>query len=133
MSYQAFAPVADIGSCFTTVNPNQAATGSPARMMDGRLFTDYRPRCHQYSLKAAQTWGENEARMRMVHGADELAEAARQLNNRKATAIHGPSCVAEVRHLRKRRPPLHPPPVPRRGIQHCCKQVAKSAHAIGWS
>lgn len=87
MSYQAFAPVTDIGSCFTTVNPNQSATGSPARMQDGRLFTDYRSRCHQYSLKAAQTWGENEARMRMVHGADELAEAARQLNNRKATAI----------------------------------------------
>ncbi len=81
-----FASVSDTGSCFTTTNPNQSATGSPARMEDGRLFTDYRSRCHQYSLKAVQTWGENGARERMVHGADELMEAARQLNNRKATA-----------------------------------------------
>ncbi len=77
-------------ACFTTINPNQSATGSPARMMDGRLFTDYRPRCFQYPLKASQTWGDNEARQRMIHGADELMEAARQLNNRKVTAT---SCV----------------------------------------
>ncbi len=73
-------------ACFATINPNQAASGSPARMADGRLFTDYRPRCYQYPLKAAQTWGDNEYRARMVHGAEELMEAARQLNNRKATA-----------------------------------------------
>ncbi len=85
-----FAPTEDSGSCFTTVNPNQVATGSPARMMDGRLFTDYRPRCSQYPLKAAQTWGDNAARQRMVQGADELMEAARQMNNRKATAT---ACV----------------------------------------
>jgi hypothetical protein len=86
MSTLAYAKAEDNGACFTTVNPNQAATGSPARMADGRLFTDYRPRCFQYPLKASQTWGENDARLRMIHGADELMEAARQMNNRKATA-----------------------------------------------
>lgn len=75
-----------MSACYSTVNPNQAATGSPARMQDGRLFTDYRPRCFQYPLKAAQTWGDNEYRNRMIHGAAELMDAARQLNNHKATA-----------------------------------------------
>ncbi len=91
MSTLGSCPIGQSGSaCFTTVNPNQAATGSPARMMDGRLFTDYRPRCHQYPVKAAAAWGDNEYRERMIHGADELMEAARQMNNRKATAT---ACV----------------------------------------
>ncbi len=77
-------------ACFTTVNPNHANTGAPARMMDGRLFTDYRARCHQYPVKAAAAWGDNEYRERMIHGADELMNAARQMNNRKATAA---TCV----------------------------------------
>jgi hypothetical protein len=85
-----YAPVTQADACFTTVNPNQAATGSPARMGDGRTFTDYRPRCYQYPLKAAQAFGDNEYRNRMVHGADELMAAARELNNRKTTAT---SCV----------------------------------------
>jgi hypothetical protein len=86
--------------CYTTINPNHAATGSPARMADGRLFTDYRTRCHQYSVKAAQAWGGNEYRARMVHGADELMEVARQINNRKVTAT---SCVdTQVPELYKR-------------------------------
>jgi hypothetical protein len=76
----------DSGSCFTTVNPNKASTGAPARMNDGRLFTDYRPRCHQYPVKAAEAFGDNEYRVRMIHDADELMNAARQMNNRKATA-----------------------------------------------
>lgn len=77
-------------ACFATVNPNHSNTGSPGRMDDGRLFTDYRPRCYQYPVKAAQTWGDNEYRNRMINGAEELMDAARQLNNRKATAA---SCV----------------------------------------
>ena len=59
-------------------------------MMDGRVFTDYRPRCYQYPVKAAQAWGGDEYRSRMVSGADELMDAARQMNNRKLTAA---SCV----------------------------------------
>jgi hypothetical protein len=87
MSTLGSCPVGQSDSCFTTVNPNHASTGAPARMMDGRLFTDYRPRCHQYPVKAAAAWGDNEYRERMIGGADELMEAARQMNNRKLTAI----------------------------------------------
>ena len=90
MSTLGACPIGQSATCFTTVNPNQAATGSPARMMDGRLFTDYRPRCHQYPVKAAAAWGDNEYRERMIAGADELMDAARQMNNRKATAA---ACV----------------------------------------
>ena len=86
MSTLGSCPIGQSASCFTTVNPNHAASGSPARMIDGRLFTDYRPRCHQYPVKAAGAWGDNEYRERMIHGADELMEAARQMNNRKVTA-----------------------------------------------
>jgi len=70
-------------SCFSTIDPQYAKTSSPARMADGRILTDYRPRCFQYPLAATQTWGENDARERMVKGADELMEAAREMNNRK--------------------------------------------------
>jgi hypothetical protein len=70
-------------SCFTTVDPKYSKTGAPARMADGRVMTDYRPRCHQYPVKAAANFGDNEYRARMIHGAEELMDAARQLNNRK--------------------------------------------------
>jgi hypothetical protein len=90
MSTLGSCPIEKSASCFTTVNPNHASTGSPARMMDGRTFTDYRPRCHQYPVKAAAAWGDNEYRERMIHGADELMGAARQMNNRKVTAA---ACV----------------------------------------
>ena len=90
MSSLGFNLVQQTGSCFTTTNPNHPVSASPARMMDGRVFTDYRPRCFHYPVKAAQAWGDNDARQRMIHGADELMSAARQLNNRKVTAA---ACV----------------------------------------
>jgi hypothetical protein len=77
-------------ACFTSVNPHYATSGAPARMADGRLMTDYRPRCLQYAVAAAGAFGEQDARRRMINGADELMTAARELNNRKNTAI---SCV----------------------------------------
>ena len=77
-------------SCFSTIDPHYSKTGAPARMSDGRLLTDYRTRCAQYPLAATQTWGENDARARMIHGADELIDTARDLNNRKALSA---SCV----------------------------------------
>lgn len=89
MSTLNFAPVTPNPSgpaCFTSTDPHYSATGAPARMADGRLVTDYRPRCYQYPLLAAQTWGDNDARSRMVHGAEELMAAAREMNNRKNTA-----------------------------------------------
>lgn len=75
--------------CFTTINPKYASSGAPARMSDGRLLTDYRPRCLQYARVASGQWG-NDARQRMIHGADELMEIARQMNNRKVLPT---SCV----------------------------------------
>ncbi len=77
-------------ACFSTVDPHYSNTGAPARMADGRIMTDYRPRCFQYPLAAAQKWGDNEARLRMVRGADELMANARVVNNRKVTSV---SCV----------------------------------------
>ena len=87
-----FAPAGPVGGaeCFTTVDPHYARTGAPARMADGRLMTDYRARCYQYSTAAAAHYGDNDYRARMIHGADELMEAARQVNNRKALPT---SCV----------------------------------------
>ena len=83
LGYAPVAPNPSGAACFTTIDPHYASTGAPARMADGRVMTDYRPRCFQYPVAAAQRWGDNEARIRMIHGADELMEAARQLNNRK--------------------------------------------------
>jgi hypothetical protein len=91
MSTLGFSPVTqNTDSCFTTVDPHYAKTGAPARMSDGRMVTDYRPRCYQYPTAAAQAFGDNGVRTRMTHGAKELMEAARALNNRKATSV---SCV----------------------------------------
>lgn len=88
MSTLSFAPVTPNPSgsaCFTSTDPHYSETGAPARMADGRLVTDYRPRCYQYPLLAAQKYGDNDARMRMIHGADELMAAARKMNDFKNT------------------------------------------------
>lgn len=88
MSSLAFAAVTpNTADCFTTVDPHYAIHGAPARMADGRIMTDYRPRCLHYSVAAAQAFGDNEYRNRMVHGAQELMSAARAMNNRKNTSI----------------------------------------------
>jgi len=87
MSSLAFSPVsANTDACYTTIDPHFATHGSPARMADGRIMTDYRPRCFQYPVAAAQAFGDNEYRNRMVHGAQELMAAARAMNNRKNTS-----------------------------------------------
>jgi len=83
LKYAPVTPNPSGAACFTTVDPHYARTGAPARMADGRIMTDYRPRCYQYPVAAAQAFGDNEARQRMIHGADELMEVARQMNNRK--------------------------------------------------
>jgi hypothetical protein len=54
-------------------------------MADGRLVTDYRPRCFQYPYLAAQKWGDNNARERMVRGAEEIMAATRAVLNMKNT------------------------------------------------
>lgn len=57
MSSLSFAPTLGSGgpACFSTTDPHYAMTGAPARMADGRIMTDYRPRCHQYAVSAAMT------------------------------------------------------------------------------
>lgn len=87
-----FSPIENVPSdaCYATVNPRYATSGTPARMADGRIMTDYRPRCSQYSVEAAKQLGTNEYRKRMIHGADQLMHAARELNNKKVSSV---SCV----------------------------------------
>ena len=77
-------------ACFATVDPQYAKHGTPARMEDGRIMTDYRPRCYQYPTLAAAEFGDNGVRQRMTDGADQLMTEARDLNNRKVTSQ---SCV----------------------------------------
>lgn len=89
LGFASVSPYPMPNSCFTSVNPHYARTGAPARMADGRIMTDYRPRCHQYAVAASGAFGED-ARRRMIHGADELMMAAREMNNRKNTPT---SCV----------------------------------------
>jgi hypothetical protein len=75
-------------ACYSTVNPHYSKHGTPARMADGRIMTDYRPRCFQYSTQAAAAFGGDDYRTRMIHGADELMAAAREVNNRKVTSVN---------------------------------------------
>lgn len=72
-------------NCFASVDPQFAKSGAPARMADGRIMTDYRPRCFQYPVVAAREWGVESYRKRMIDGADELMTAAQNVNNRKVT------------------------------------------------
>lgn len=78
------------GNCFTTIySKNQNA---PTRMEDGRMFTDYRPRCAQYPIKLNAQWGEHDGRQNMIHGGDVLMEEARNVLQKKATPVSG-SCI----------------------------------------
>ena len=78
------------GECFTTIDPNTPTY--PAIMEDGRMFTDYRPRCLQYPLKMTGQFGEHDGRQKMIHSADELMEDAKNLLQKKAAPVSG-SCV----------------------------------------
>lgn len=73
-------------ACFATVDPQYAKHGTPARMADGRVMTDYRPRCYQYPTLAAAELGDNGVRQQMTDGALQLMSQARELNNRKVTS-----------------------------------------------
>lgn len=94
MSSLGFAPLSSSGpnpgQCFTTPDPQYAREGAPARMADGRLFTDFRPTCSSYPVAACGTWGDNETRERMTHGATELMNAGRSMISAK---VDPASCV----------------------------------------
>ena len=79
------------GACFTTIDSN-IPTAPSRRMEDGRMFTDYRPRCNQYPIKVTGQWGEHDGRQKMIQGSDLLIEEARSLLQQKAAPVKG-SCV----------------------------------------
>jgi len=86
-----FAPATlSSGNCFTTIDSNSPQ--GPARMGDGRMFTDYRPRCNQYPVKLAGQFGEHDGRQQMIRGSDTLLQDARNLLQQKAAPVKG-SCV----------------------------------------
>ena len=91
MSSLSYAPaVPSNGNCYTTIDPNNDKSAN--RMEDGRLFTDYRPRCLQYPLKVTGIWGEHDGRQKMVQVADTLIDEARTLLTTKVSPVKG-SCV----------------------------------------
>jgi hypothetical protein len=61
-------------------------------MEDGRMFTDYRPRCTQYPLKLTSKWGEHDGRQNMIHSTDMLMEQAHNILQKKVGSVEG-SCV----------------------------------------
>lgn len=71
-------------SCFTTSYPR--VKGAPARMADGRSYTDYRPRCESYPVKAAGIWGQHDARQRTIADAESFISGAHQILNTKMGA-----------------------------------------------
>jgi len=71
-------------SCFTTSYPR--VKGAPARMADGRSYTDYRPRCESYPVKAAGVWGQHDARQRTIADAESFMRGANQILNTKMGA-----------------------------------------------
>lgn len=82
-------------SCFTTSYPNIA--GAPARMADGRSFTDYRSRCATYPVKADALWGEHTARQRMINEAENFMNVTQEhLNLKVGSAKCVDTMVPEV-------------------------------------
>jgi len=91
MSALSYAPaIPSKGNCFTTIDPNQETSAN--RMEDGRLFTDYRPRCLQYPVKLSGVWGEHDGRQKMMNATDTLMDEARDLLTRKVAPVKD-SCV----------------------------------------
>jgi hypothetical protein len=84
--YASYEPVKTGNACYTTTNPHYI--GAPARMMDGRIMTDYRPRCMSYSSVAAQEMGENVSRKFLMDNAEDLISTGRRLTDKKNTAVN---------------------------------------------
>jgi len=96
-----YAPhVAANGNCYTTIYPNSDKSAN--RMEDGRLFTDYRPRCLQYPLKVSGVWGEHDGRQKMIQKTDSLMDEARTLLQGKVGPVKGSTVDTMVPELYKR-------------------------------
>jgi hypothetical protein len=91
MSSLSYAPAKlSNGNCYTTTYSH--SNTAPARMEDGRMFTDYRPRCTQYPLKLTSKWGEHDGRQNMIQSAEMLMEQAHSVLQKKVGSVSG-SCV----------------------------------------
>ena len=101
MSSLSYAPaLPSKGNCYTTIDPNSETSAN--RMYDGRLFTDYRPRCLQYPLKMRGIWGEHDGRQKMIQTSDTLIEKARNLLTKKVAPVKGTCVDTMVPELYKR-------------------------------
>jgi hypothetical protein len=63
------------GAC--TRGTDNKAWGCPPRMADGRLFTDYRPRCDANLQFAAPMSGSHEYRQFLIHNGQNIIDASR--------------------------------------------------------
>jgi hypothetical protein len=52
-------------------------------MADGRAYTDYRPRCESYPVRAAGIWGQHDARQRTIADTDSFMQGIHQILNTK--------------------------------------------------
>ena len=59
--------------------PNPHHAGAPARMADGRLFTDYRPNCSLLAPLSLLTWDDYGRKRRMVTTGEVQAASDRSL------------------------------------------------------
>lgn len=101
MSSLSYAPaVPSNGNCYTTIDPNNESSSN--RMDDGRLFTDYRPRCLQYPLKVSGMWGEHDGRQKMIESSNTLIDDARNLLTKKVAPVKGTCVDTMVPELYKR-------------------------------
>lgn len=88
------------GNCYTTIDPNSDRSAN--RMEDGRLFTDYRPRCLQYPLKMTGMFGEHDGRQKMIAESDSLMDDAHKLLQRKVAPVKDSTVDTMVPELYKR-------------------------------
>jgi hypothetical protein len=81
--------------------PNPRFPGSPARMADGRHFTDFKANCHLTpQLVQSNTWPEYERRQMMFKGADSQMNMDRMMTVMRAG--HGVCVDTMVPEMSKR-------------------------------
>jgi len=57
---------------------DNVSTSCPARMSDGRIFTDYRPRCSEANFIGAQPTSSFDYRMRLTRDASKIMDQLNQ-------------------------------------------------------
>ncbi len=67
--------------------PNPRYPGSPARMADGRLFTDYRPNCSLLAPLSSSTWAGWDRKQTMVNGGEYRISTDRSTTAMRAGSV----------------------------------------------